>query len=394
MKMKRCKVRLDQIADADNLREAFLRAARGKGHRGEVIAFRENLAAELAALRAGILAGTVVVGQFTAFTIHEPKERRIHAPCFRERVLHHALIGPCEADFERWLIEDTFACRRGKGREAALRRAEHHAARHGWFLKLDVAKYFDSIPHAVLLGEIARRWRDRGVVAPWERIVRCYETAPGRGLPIGALTSQHLANFFLGAADRYVKETLRVPGYARYMDDMALWGGRAELKAAVGGLRIFLAERLGLTLKGNWHLQPVVRGMDFLGYRVFPGGSRLARPSRRRFLRRWVWCERARECGDIGEREAQRRVLALTAFVRVARCERVLQKLFGPPQGGPQTDHGHRAPTASTAVAVGGMTPRIVAPRIATGIRPATATTTSASASPSAHATRPSGSQD
>lgn len=73
--MKRCEVRLDQIADADNLRAAFLRAARGKGHRGEVIAFRENLVAELAALRAGILAGTVVVGQFTAFTIHEPKER-------------------------------------------------------------------------------------------------------------------------------------------------------------------------------------------------------------------------------------------------------------------------------------------------------------------------------
>lgn len=236
MKMKSCKVRLDQIADADNLREAFLRAARGKGHHGEVIAFRENLAAELAALRAGILAGTVVVGQFTAFTIHEPKERRIHAPCFRERVLHHAVIGPCEADFERWLIEDTFACRRGKGREAALRRAEHHTARHGWFLKLDVAKYFDSIPHAVLLGEIARRWRDRRVVALWERIVRCYETAPGRGLPIGALTSQHLANFFLGAADRYVKETLRVPGYARYMDDMALWGGRAG-GAEGGGAR-------------------------------------------------------------------------------------------------------------------------------------------------------------
>ena len=302
---------------------------------------------------------------------------------FESEFLAGVFLDRFAADFERWLIEDTFACRRGKGREAALRRAEHHAARHGWFLKLDVAKYFDSIPHAVLLGEIARRWRDRRVVALWERIVRCYETAPGRGLPIGALTSQHLANFFLGAADRYVKETLRVPGYARYMDEMALWGGRAELKAAVGGLRIFLAERLGLTLKGNWHLQPVVRGMDFLGYRVFPGGSRLARPSRRRFLRRWVWCERARACGDIGEREAQRRVLALTAFVRVARCERVLQKLFGPPQGGPQTDHGHRAPTASTAVAVGGMTPRIVAPRIATGIRPATATTTSASASPS-----------
>jgi hypothetical protein len=93
-------------------------------------------------------------------------------------------------------------------------------------------------------------------------------------LPIGALTSQHLANCFLGAADRYVKETLRAPGYARYMDDMALWGGRAELKAAVRGLRIFLAERLELTLKGNWHLQPVVRGMDFPGRQ--PVGAAIA----------------------------------------------------------------------------------------------------------------------
>jgi hypothetical protein len=327
--MKSCKVRLEQIADADNLREAFMRAARGKSHRAEVIAFRENLAAELSALRDGILAGTVAVGKFGAFTIHEPKERRIHAPCFRERVLHHALVGACEADFERWLVADTFACRRGKGREAALRRAEHYAARHGWFLKLDVAKYFDSIPHAVLLAEIARRWRDRRVVALWERIVHAYETTPGRGLPIGALTSQHLANFFLGAADRYAKETLRVPGYARYMDDMALWGGREELKTALSGMRSFLAERLGLRLKENWHLQPVEHGMDFLGYRVRPEGSTLNRASRRRFLRRWQWGERAHEEGRIEEGTAQRRLLALTAFVRVARRETLLARMFG-----------------------------------------------------------------
>ena len=44
------------------------------------------------------------------------------------------------------------------------------------------------------------------------------------GLPIGALTSQHLANCYLGAFDRFVKETLRVRGYVRYMDDLVLWG--------------------------------------------------------------------------------------------------------------------------------------------------------------------------
>ena len=327
--MRSSKVRLEQIADPDNLREAFLRAAKVKGHRPEVVAFRENLGAELAALRTELLGGAVPVGRFTAFAIFEPKERRIHAPCFRERVLHHALIGPCEADFERWLIDDTYACRRGKGREAALRRAEGFAGRHEWFLKLDIRKYFDSVPHAELLVAIERRFRDARVVALWTCIVSAYETMPGRGLPIGALTSQYLANFFLGAVDRLVKETLRVPGYVRYMDDMALWGEKPALMAAWRAVEKFLGEHLGLALKADCHLQPVQRGMDFLGYRVRPDGSRLSRSSRRRFLHRWQWCERSLAAGSMGEAEAQRRVLALTAFVRVARREPILGRLFG-----------------------------------------------------------------
>lgn len=383
--MNSCKVRLEQIAHPDNLREAFLRAARGKGHRADVIAFRENLGAELAALRAEILAGKVAVGRFTTFTIHEPKERRIHAPCFRERVLHHALVGPCEADFDRWLVADTYACRKGRGREAALHRAEHYARRHLWFLKLDVTKYFDSIPHAVLLAEVGRRFRDARVVALWTRIVTAYETSPGRGLPIGALTSQHLANFYLGPVDRLVKETLHVPGYARYMDDMALWADdKAQLIDAKNQIESRLKDSLGLTLKSNWHLQPVARGMDFLGYRVYPGGSRLKRASRRRFLRRWGWCERALATGRISEAVAQRRVLAMTAFVRVARRETLLARLFGNISG-----IGHRAPTASTAAAVGTTRLTTAAPPTATTTRRTTATITSASASPSAHATQP-----
>jgi len=329
--MTSSKVRLERIADPDNLREAFLRAAKGKDPRGDVIAFRARLDAELSALRGEILADAVEVGRFTAFTIFEPKERRIHAPCFRERVLHHALMRACEPDFERWLIDDTFACRRGKGREGALRRAEHFARKHAWFLKLDVAKYFDSIPHEPLLTEIARRFRDARVAALWARIVRAYETKPGRGLPIGALTSQHLANFFLAPVDRYVRQGLRVPGYARYMDDMALWSDdRETLAVAKREIERLLGERLGLTLKTSWHLQPTAHGMDFLGYRVFPHGSRLSRRSRRRFLRRWRWCERALAAGELAEDKAQRRVCALAAFVRVARCERVLRTLFGP----------------------------------------------------------------
>ncbi|MFM8618648.1 MAG: RNA-directed DNA polymerase [Opitutaceae bacterium] len=382
--MTSSKVRLEQIAAPENLREAFLRAARGKGHRPDVLAFREHLSRELDLLRADLLAGTVRVGSYTTFTIWEPKERTINAPCFRERVLHHAIVGPCEADFERWLIDDTFACRRGRGREAALRRAERFARRHRWFLKLDVRKYFDSIPHDILLAEITRRFRDRRVVAVWERILCGYAKSPGRGLPIGALTSQHLANFYLGPVDRLVREELRMPGYVRYMDDMALW---ADDKATVLGAFHEVGRRLGelgLGLKPSWHLQAAARGMDFLGYRVFPDGSALTRASRRRFVRRWRARERELSAGLVGEAVAQPRALALTAFVRVARREGILRRLFGPPSN--DLGIGHRAPTASTAAAAGTTPLTTAAPATATGTSRATATTTSASASPSAHA--------
>jgi hypothetical protein len=317
----------------DNLREAFLRAALGKAQRAEVVAFRARLDAELAALREAVLAGTARAGEFTQFRIFEPKERVIHAPCFRERVLHHALTRQCEPEFERRLIADVFACRKGKGREAALRRAEFFSSRHEWFLKLDVAKYFDSIPHGLLLAEAAARFRDKRIGELWGRIVRSYEAAPGRGLPIGALTSQHLANSFLAPVDRLVKETLKIPGYARYMDDMVLWADEKEaLKTALRTVAEALAER-GLALNRKWHLQRTGRGLDFLGYRVFRDGSRLSRGSRRRFLRRHAFLLEAAERGEIGGREARERVVAALAFVRAARKETLPRRLFG---GGPQ----------------------------------------------------------
>jgi hypothetical protein len=46
---------------------------------------------------------------------------------------------------DRWLIDDTFACRVGRGRVAAVKRAMQFCRKQPWCLKLDVRKYFDSI---------------------------------------------------------------------------------------------------------------------------------------------------------------------------------------------------------------------------------------------------------
>jgi retron-type reverse transcriptase len=305
--------------DRDNLRLAVSKAVRGKRDRPEARAFLGDLDRNLADLAAALRAGTFPLGRYRQFLIFDPKERVISAPCFPERVLHHAVMNVCEPAFERWLIADTFACRVGKGRPAALDRARQFARRFPFFLKLDVRKYFDSVPHDRLRELLARRFKDPRLLELLGRIIGSFRGGLGRGLPIGSLTSQHLANFYLGWFDRFVKEGLRLRGYVRYMDDMALWAdSKGELREALVAAEVFLREELGLTLKPTPYLNRTGHGMDFLGCRLYPGHLVLNRRSRRRFRRRLAALERRHGRGAISERELQERATALTAFTRGA----------------------------------------------------------------------------
>ena len=123
--MRRANHLFDKIVARDNLREAFARALIGKRQRPEAQLFAANLEQNLVRMAEELQAGTIAVGQYRQFIIHDPKRRIITAPCFPERVWHHAIMNVCEPVFERWLIEDSYACRRGKGRLSALARAQH-----------------------------------------------------------------------------------------------------------------------------------------------------------------------------------------------------------------------------------------------------------------------------
>jgi hypothetical protein len=313
--MKRAGNLFERIVDRDNLRLAFSKAVRGKRDRRDARNFAEDLEANLQAMRQGLLRGNVPVGRFHQFVIHDPKERVITAPCFEERVLHHAIMTVCEPVFERWLIADTYACRVGKGRLAALERARAFARRFTVFLKLDIRKYFDSISHDELLRRLARLFKDRRLLDLLERIIRSFRGSIGRGLPIGSLTSQHLANFYLGWFDRFVKEHLQVKGYVRYMDDMALWtDSTREMSACLAAGREFLAGELHLELKESPYLNRVRHGMDFLGCRVFPSHLTLNRRSRIRFRRKLSALESGFETGRFNELDLQQRATSLVAF--------------------------------------------------------------------------------
>lgn len=315
--MRRAGHLFEAIVDRDNLRLAVHKALRGKRSKGDARAFVARLDDHLDWLRASLIRGDVSLGEYHQFTIFDPKQRRITAPCFRERVLHHAIMNVCEPVFERHLIADTFACRQGKGRLAALDRARRFAARHTYFLKLDVRKYFDSIAQPILVARLERLFKDHRLLTLLRRIIASYETSPGRGLPIGSLTSQHFANFYLGALDRFVKEDLRVRGYVRYMDDCALWADTARrLRGQLTAMSAFLETELALELKPAPYINRTAHGMDFLGCRVFPDHLTLNRRSRVRFRRKLRALDLDHRAGRIDEATLQQRASALVAFTR------------------------------------------------------------------------------
>jgi hypothetical protein len=270
--------------------------------------FFENWQQHLAEMSQQILAGSLELGRFREFEVRDPKPRTIHAPHFAERVFHHALMAHVGPVLERQLGDHTFACRVGKGAHAAVRQARALGRRFGWFGQLDLRGYFASIPHARLLQLLARCIKGRAVLALLERAVATFSVAlpgePGRGLPIGTLPSQHLANFYLASADRFLLERARVGGMVRYMDDFTWWGHtRHDVKAALVGVRAQLHEDLQLQCHRE-RLAPVSQGVALLGFRL---RGQLLLPSRRR-LRRY------RAARALIERQWEQGALSTTAL--------------------------------------------------------------------------------
>lgn len=369
--MKRAGNLMAEIADRENLLLAFWKAQRGKRAASEVVRFRARLEEELAALRRALLDGPFVPGVYASFTIHDPKERVICAAPFCDRVAHHALMNRCHDVFEAYQIHDSYACRTGKGTHRAVLRARAFAGRFSHCLKLDVRRFFDSIDHEVLRGLLRRRFKDRRVLEIFDAIIGSYETAPGKGVPIGNLTSQYFANHYLGTLDHFVKEKLRCRGYVRYMDDFLLFHDEpGPLKTWLREVSAFVEGELRVSLKPPC-LVPLPRGVTFLGFRVFPGRVTLSRRSRLRFHRKLAAAQERLHSGDWDEAETARHVEPLIAFVRHGASAGMRRRSVDR-----FSDVIHRPRTGSSGAATGTTTPRTAARRIGTTTTRRTGTTT------------------
>lgn len=244
---------------------------------------------------------------YNSFHVHDPKSRLISAAPFPDRVIHHALCRVIEPIFEARFIHDSYACRVGKGTHKALDRCQAFARRYQYVLQCDVKQFFPSIDHQLLRARLARWIVDEDVLWLIDRILNSgigvlaeeYEMAwfPGddltaawrpRGLPIGNLTSQFWANVYLDTLDQFVKREVKASAYLRYCDDFLLFSDdKAQLHAWRQAV-ITQVAALRLTLHENRaQIFPVVAGIPFLGFRIYPTHRRIKRRKAVAFGRRW-----------------------------------------------------------------------------------------------------------
>jgi hypothetical protein len=313
--MKRVGGLFEAVADVRTMTLAAWRAAQGKRQRPEVRRFLSRLDEETGRLVRALRDGSFQFGEYRTFAIRDPKTRTIHAPPFRDRVVHHALVAVAGPVFERGAIAHSYACRAGRGQHAALCQVRRWLRHGDWFLKLDVAKFYDSVDHDILRALLARRFREHRLLDLLDRLLASYAFSPGKGLPIGALTSQYLGNFYLDPFDRWAKQTCQCHRYLRYMDDLLFLGEPHTLRmwreASAAAL-----EGLGLRMKNGGVLNHATLGVPYLGFVLYPGRVRLNRPGRRRLRRRLRDLEREWENARVGDAELQARAEALFAHAR------------------------------------------------------------------------------
>lgn len=298
-----------KIHDFKNLYRADKECRKGKEWKNSTNRFGIRRMESLLYLEHLLKTGQYEPGDYNVFEIHEPKRRTIKSIKYHHKIVQRSLCdNVIEPLLEPVLIYDNYACRKGKGTHAALRRTEEFIRKHyreygvgGYVLKCDVEKYFDSIDHDVLWEMLTKYITDDKVLWLLKLII---DSTDNPGLPLGNQTSQWLSVFFLNGMDHFIKEKLRIKYYLRYMDDFVLIHRDKEyLKYCKREIENYLAS-LKLELNGKSHVFPLKNGIDFLGFHLYLTSSgkvikKVRRDSKERVRRK---LKKYKELYEKGER--------------------------------------------------------------------------------------------
>ena len=303
-------ISISQVELAD-LFSAYYACRRSKRKTHNALAFEIDYESNLVTLWRDINEGRYRPGRSIAFIVDQPVKREIFAADFRDRIVHHLIIAKLNPLFEKSFIFDSYACRVGKGTifgidrvEKFIRRASQNYSIDAYVLKLDISGFFMNIDTNILWERLEIFITDKYEGLDKEILLRLckiiiftrpadncvirgspknwlglptnkslFSAKNGCGIPIGNLSSQVFANFYLNTFDHYLKKELGIKYYGRYVDDFIIVHKDYDyLLKLIVLIREYLRSNLGLTLHPKKiHLQHYSRGLNFLGATIMPG---------------------------------------------------------------------------------------------------------------------------
>lgn len=314
-------VKYDDLVDIDKITAMYkiIRANtknRGKLHKFELF-YTSNIISILNVLKKR----NYKHSHYNIFLVHEPKYRIIMSEIMSDKIINHLIskyvLSP---GITPHLIAQNVATRVGKGTKEGIRYVKKYINKlklnydKVYVLKCDIKKYFYSIDHELILEKIKRFIDDEEIykivkniidstdeeyvnenikkvvnkeiervnklnildkdkkIAELERI----PTYPkGKGLPIGNMTSQLLAIYFLNDLDHYIKEKLHCKYYIRYMDDFIIFDYDKERLKIIRKLIEEKIKEFKLELNNKTNIFDLHHGFGFLGYYFFLKGKKL-----------------------------------------------------------------------------------------------------------------------
>ena len=283
--MKRYGGLWDQVTDPVNIELAYNRAAKGKRWQRTVQQVESRKDEALEEVRRLLVDKEFTTAPYRSKEIYEPKKRTIYIlPFFPDRIVQHAVMAVVAPIWDRMFDPGSHACRPRKGQHTASRAVSQYTRTYRYALQADVRKFYPSVNQDIAMAIVHKKIKDKNVLWLLDNIIRSF---PGtHNVPIGNLTSQWLGNLYLNELDRFVRSEISPAGYARYNDDFLLFGNdKKDLHQARLRCRQFLKEELDLTMAKD-RVYPVREGVDFVGYRHFPGYVLVRKRTARRIRKR------------------------------------------------------------------------------------------------------------
>ena len=326
--------KFDKILSYETLMEAHKKSRKGKGYRNEIIKFNLKQEEYIMWLYNELKNGTYKHGGYKVFYVTEPKVRKIEKSRYIDRIVHRWLVDNfLEPVFVPTFLNTSFACLKGKGmhRAAIYVQQSMKSALAKWkdyyVLKMDVAKYFDSIDKSILFNILKGKIKDEKLLWLIREIL--FSQKRERGLEIGNYTSQMFGNIYLNEQDQFIKHRLHIKYYARYLDDsVIIVKTKQEAKLALKEITKFLEEKLKLKLNNKTQIFKGKQGINFCGYKINEYRMKLRDKGKRKLKKKVKKLTNKIYNGNMTSKDARMYLAGHMGYIKYANVKNLMDKLF------------------------------------------------------------------